>query len=302
MLKQVRDADLHLLRVFVAVAESGGIAAAQHSLNVAPSTISTQLLNLETRLGFRLCERGRAGFALTDEGKVVLDSAYRLFRDLGGFIHTMEDLKGHLAGTLKIVVLDSVVQNPAMSLDKAIALVRGQQRFLQFEVSQLPPGELENAIIRREADLGVAWMSAAKPSLAAIRLFTERQIACCGRGHPLFERAPDDVSLDELDSSDWVRRGYRLPGDFPYSIPPISTACAYHMESVAHFVLAGTHIGYLPEHYAERWLAEDRMRPILPARLAHELPFQLLLRKDRKDDKLLAPMTEALIQTHGVQS
>ncbi len=254
---------------------------------------------MEARLGFRLCERGRSGFALTDEGKVVLASALKLFRDLGGFIHTMEALKGNLAGTLKIVVLDSVVQNPAMNLDKAIALVRCRQRFLQFEVSQLPPGELENAIIRREADLGVAWVSAAKPSLTSIRLFTERQIIYCGRGHHLFDRAPDDVDLDELESRDWVRRGYRLPGDFPYSIPPISTATAYHMESVAHFILAGTHIGYLPEHYAERWISEGRMRAILPGRLAHELPFQLLHRTDRKGDKLLAPMTEALLQTHA---
>ena len=212
MLKRVRDVDLHLLRVFVAVAESGGVAAAQHSLNVAPSTISTQLSNLEDRLGFRLCERGRMGFSLTDEGKVVLEAAYQMFRDLRKFLDTMEALKGNLAGTLRIVLLDSAVQNPQMNLDDAISLVKDRHPFVQFEVYQLPPGELENAIIRREADIGVSWVYAAQSSLSSRRLFTERQVIFCGRRHPLFEEDGRQVTLERLETCDWVKRGLSPAG------------------------------------------------------------------------------------------
>ena len=65
MLNQLSDLDLRLIRVFLSVLDAGGISAAQTALNVSQSTISTQLATLETRLGFRLCERGRAGFRLT---------------------------------------------------------------------------------------------------------------------------------------------------------------------------------------------------------------------------------------------
>jgi DNA-binding transcriptional LysR family regulator len=68
---QTRDADIHLLRVFAQVAESGGLSAAQERRNVAPSTISTQISSLEERLGFPICLRGRAGFSLTPKGKIV---------------------------------------------------------------------------------------------------------------------------------------------------------------------------------------------------------------------------------------
>ena len=99
MLRAVRDSDISLIKVFVAVAESGGIAAAQRRLNTAPSTISTQLSHLEARLGMRLCKRGRAGFSLTREGDLILQSAYRLLRDLGRFTAEIEAAQAQVAGT-----------------------------------------------------------------------------------------------------------------------------------------------------------------------------------------------------------
>ena len=52
MLTNLSDIDLKLLRVFVAVAEAQGVSAAQETLLMNQSTISTHLASLETRLGF----------------------------------------------------------------------------------------------------------------------------------------------------------------------------------------------------------------------------------------------------------
>ena len=60
MLSTVTDLDLRLIRVFLAIVDAGGVSAAQDVLGVGQSTISSQLATLETRLDFRLCERGRA--------------------------------------------------------------------------------------------------------------------------------------------------------------------------------------------------------------------------------------------------
>ena len=56
------DVDLRLLRVFLAVADAGSFSGAQAQLNVGGSTISLHMRELEKRVGFRLCERGRGGF------------------------------------------------------------------------------------------------------------------------------------------------------------------------------------------------------------------------------------------------
>lgn len=302
MLKQVRDADLHLLRVFVAVVECGGLAAAQERLNVASSTISTQISSLETRLGFRLCERGRAGFSLTNEGRVVLEASYKLFKDLGEFLSTVEGMKGNLVGTVSIVLLDNMVQNPAFRLSDALARLKKDQPLVNYSVFQLPPGQLENAVLKREADVGISWTSTRLPSLTRIKLFDENQMIYCGRGHPLFSVAPDKIRESDLESADWVRRGYRLSSNFPYAAPPISTAVAYHMEGLAHLVLSGTHIGYLPEQYAMPWVEQDLLRPLLPERTFYRVSFYMITRSDSKDDRIISAMTKALREAHEIDT
>ena len=67
---RLHKADLHLLAIFMTVAQCGGFAAAQVALNVSQPTISRKIGDLERGLGMRLCQRGRAGFHLTDKGRV----------------------------------------------------------------------------------------------------------------------------------------------------------------------------------------------------------------------------------------
>ncbi|MEM7227127.1 MAG: LysR family transcriptional regulator, partial [Pseudomonadota bacterium] len=58
------DVELRLLRVFDSVVRNGGFAAAERELGVSRPAISRHMAELEARLGFRLCERGRGGFSL----------------------------------------------------------------------------------------------------------------------------------------------------------------------------------------------------------------------------------------------
>ena len=100
MLGQPSDLDLRLIRVFLAVVDAGGVTPAQATLNVGQSTISTQLSTLETRLGYRLCERGRSGFRLTARGEQFVDSAQiHWLSGLELFIHQLA-----LMGRLVIAV------------------------------------------------------------------------------------------------------------------------------------------------------------------------------------------------------
>src|SRR5687768_16909560 len=81
----ISDADIRLLKVFNAVVQCGGFAAAQVELNVGQSTISAHMATLESRLGVRLCERGRGGFRLTEQGRHIHEAAQRLFREVESF-------------------------------------------------------------------------------------------------------------------------------------------------------------------------------------------------------------------------
>ena len=78
LLGNLSDADIRLLRIFMAVARCGGLSAAELELNIGRSTISRHLKDLEIRLGLTLCHRGRGGFSLTQEGNRIFEAAQRL--------------------------------------------------------------------------------------------------------------------------------------------------------------------------------------------------------------------------------
>ena len=115
------DADLKLLRIYAAVVEAGGLSPAQSDLNLALSTISGRIHDLETRVGFRLCTRGRAGFGLTPEGVVVFEEAHKLFASVEGFDRRVKRLGTSVAGTLSLGITDNTLTDPCSRVGAVIA-------------------------------------------------------------------------------------------------------------------------------------------------------------------------------------
>ncbi len=106
---QLQDMDLRLLRVYKAVVESGGFSAAQLELNVSRSTISACMSDLETRLGLKLCSRGRAGFSLTNAGQQVYEITLQLLRSIDTFRNQLNTLHTQLKGELNIGITDNLI-------------------------------------------------------------------------------------------------------------------------------------------------------------------------------------------------
>ncbi|HJU49168.1 MAG TPA: LysR family transcriptional regulator, partial [Pseudogulbenkiania sp.] len=97
-LAQVSDFDIRLLRLFKTVVECGSFSAAEGVLGISRSAISLHMGDLEKRLGLRLCQRGRAGFALTDEGREVLSASQTLLAAIEGFRSEVNQLHRQLRG------------------------------------------------------------------------------------------------------------------------------------------------------------------------------------------------------------
>lgn len=66
------------LRLFLAVAREGGLAAASASTGKSPPTLGRRMLALERRLGLELFERLPRGYSLTDQGRDLLDKVVEL--------------------------------------------------------------------------------------------------------------------------------------------------------------------------------------------------------------------------------
>lgn len=298
MRANLATADLRLLRVFATVVECGGFSAAQVALNVGQSTISTQMAALEARIGLKLCRRGRAGFALTDDGRAVYRATQRLFRALDTFAAEVGSIGGRLAGELHIGAIDNLISNPDFHLAEALARFsrRGGAVHLTLHVDS--PLELERAVLDGRYHLGIGTFPNHAPGLDYTPVFEETMALYCGRDHPFFARDDAAIGRHEIDAAPYVRRGYataRAGGRLPRN----ATATADNMEAIALMVLSGRFIGHLPVHYARRWVDTGAMRPLLDARYRFASPFDIVVRKGIAATAVIEAFTADLAAAFG---
>jgi len=73
------ELNYHHLRYFRAVAHDGNLTRTAERLNVSQSALSTQIKQLEARMGHKLFERKGRRLTLTEAGRIALDHADRIF-------------------------------------------------------------------------------------------------------------------------------------------------------------------------------------------------------------------------------
>lgn len=269
------DVDLRLLRVFVAIVQCNGFSAAQDRLGMSQATISTHMRHLEERLRVRLCERGRAGFFLTDEGRQVHSACLDLFGSIDRFQSAMGDMVGELSGQLSVGTVDAMVTNPALNLDRAIGDFRRRAPRVTLEFNVAAPQVLSQGLSSGAYQVVLMPAPDRPVDMRAQALFHETQKLYCGRAHPLFD-APDAALTPEmLARQAFAGRTYmqRVPicgVDFDWQ------AATPHMEGTLILLLSGAFIGFLPEHYATAEVERGRLRALAPDRMSFEDLFQIV--------------------------
>lgn len=284
MLARLSDLDLRLLRVFLAVIRSGGITQAQHLLNVSQPTISTQLSTLETRLGFRLCERGRSGFRLTDKGSEFARMAADLITRIEEFERQARNMDKQLVGTLDIGLIGHTPINHSVRLAEAIAKFRQRDQAVRFNVSVLSPSAIEESLLSDKIQIAIGYFWHRVQALDYTSLFIERQIAYCGFHHPLFPTA-GNLSPKDLQECNWAWRSYAVPQAMPSIAPQRITAVADNMEAMAVLIMSG-HLGYLPQHFAEPYIARGLMAALNPKEYRYDVTFHVVSKKHREINEI----------------
>ena len=276
----LHEANLHLLAVFMTVAQCGGFAAAQVALNVSQSAISRKIGDLERGLGMRLCQRGRAGFNLTDKGRVVYEACEHLSTALESFRTTVGALQGELVGDLSIAAIDNWATERGYPIADVLRAFRRKARRVHIHFHTLAPDEIERAVLDNRVNLGIGVFHQHRPGLLYEALYDDPVELYCGAGHALFDRAPHGLDRNDVCTADLAHRAYlseRQVAPLTAGLP--STATARQIEGVAFLVLSGSHIGYLPVAYAERWVANGRMRSIAPATYRLDTKIELVTRR-----------------------
>lgn len=293
-LNQVTDFDLRLLRLFKTVSECGSFSAAESVLGITKSAISLHMSDLEKRLGMRLCQRGRAGFALTDEGREVLRAGAAVLAAIEGFRSEVNELHQQLRGDLNIGIINNLVTQPQMRITSAFKAIRGQGTGVRINLSMSTPLEIERGILDGRLHVGAVPIITPLSGLDYRTLYEERSYLYCSVGHPLFTRSTH-ISKDELGRTDAVAPSYRMTAEAIGLHQLLNCAAtASDREGIAFLILTGSYVGFLPDHYASNWVARGQMKPINPDQLFFEAPLAIVTRKGRRPNLILEHFLNAL--------
>jgi LysR family transcriptional regulator, transcriptional activator for bauABCD operon len=267
-LGQVSDFELRLLRVFRVVVECEGFTAAETELGITRSTISKHISDLETRLGARLCERGRSGFALTPEGRIVYEATAQLLMAVEEFRSRINQFHADLVGELHIGLIDTIVTMEESGLLRALTQYTRQNTNVRLNIMVGTEGEIDRAVRDRRLHVGVTVQRGNVPGVSVTSLATETSYLYCARGHEAFDVSDEEIRLEDISRYQMVRHGYSESESKIIKRWNLSAQSTSHQtEGIMLLVLTGSYVGFLPDHFARRWEEEGRIRRLLPDKL-----------------------------------
>jgi len=294
-LAQISDVDLRLLRVFRAVAEHGGFAAAESALGITASAISLHMSDLERRLGMRLCQRGRSGFALTDQGREVLRASASMLVAIEDFRSEMNQLQQRLRGELNIGLMNNLVTQPRMRITSALRRLRRQSDEVHINISMSTPGEIERGLLDGRLHVGALPLIATLGGLEYSPLYDELSLLYCSREHALFGR-PAAIGARELAGVPAVAPSYRMNAEAQGLHKGLNcVAKATDREAIAFLILTGEYIGFLPDHYAAGWVEKGLMAPVMPDTMRFLVTIAAATRIGRRQNLIVDRFMDELL-------
>ncbi|GAA0355391.1 LysR family transcriptional regulator [Bowmanella denitrificans] len=298
-LRQVSNLDLKLLKTFIAVVQAGSFTGAEGILNLSRSAISIYISDLEKRLGMKLCNRGRAGFNLTLEGQKVYDAALKLMHATEQFQEEVNNTYSVLKGELNIGIIDNLVTIPHRTISQALARLKHTSSEIRINIRMSNPADISLALLEGELDVGVMPSLQPIDGLRLHPLYSESSALYCSAAHPLFVQTDDLANIGKHSA---VLPIYAQHMNQPQLFDHLQvTATSNDREGVAFLVLTHEYIGFLPEHYASRWVEKGEMRALLPETLNYQTDFFVATRQAQRNKRVLDVFLKALVE-HPAQA
>lgn len=184
------DLNYHHLRYFQIVAHEGNLTRAAQHLNVSQSAVSTQIKQLEERLGQTLFDRRGRALHLTEAGRIALDHADAIFATGRELLATLSDTGGRRTA-LRVGALATLSRNFQLSFLRPI-LGRADVEVILRSGSE---AELLTALEALHLDLVLTNQPPPPDALTPfnVRRLDEQPVSLIG----VPELCPPDMSLEQ---------------------------------------------------------------------------------------------------------
>ncbi|MDH5539465.1 MAG: LysR family transcriptional regulator [Rhizobacter sp.] len=269
-----RHVTLRQFRYFIAVAESGSVAAASRMLSIAQSALTKSLLELEAELGSTLFERSSKGMALTPQGHRFLASARKVIASVADALRLHSgDADDGPGGVLAVGVTSLVA---GYYLSELFSRFRRNCPAVEVFVTEDTPLFLEHLLINGELDLAIMVSNALHEpqAMVAETLTRSPNRVWLPSNHELSAR--DEITLAECAACDQiVLEADRIddlmsPVWARHQLKPRVILRTSSLEAVRSLVGAGAGIAVLPDFLYRPWTLDAEHVEV--RRLRDEVP------------------------------
>ncbi|GAB1488895.1 LysR family transcriptional regulator [Opitutaceae bacterium] len=240
--------EIHQLRYFVAVAETGNFTRAAERSFVAQPSLSQQIIKLESELGHKLFHRLGRKAVLTEAGAVFLERAQRILFEIEDAAKELRDDPA----LERTIVVGAIPTLAPFLLPQLLDRAKTAFPFLIVHSYEAFRADIVSAVVAGELDLALTSLPVEDHRLSVEPLFTEPLLLVVGRSHRLAQQ--ETVTASDLAEETFVLLGnsssltaqiQRFCGDHDFQ-PKIGYRCA-QISTVKSLVGLGFGISILPQ-------------------------------------------------------
>ncbi len=249
----ISDIDIRLMRVFCSVVKSNGFVLAELELNKSKSSISTDISNLETRLGAKLCNRGRNGFSLTPQGEAIYEAMLAFFEDMDQFHDQVSAITQNISGELRVLYEEDIGLTYQSLIVTALERFNTKNKNVFLNIRGLSSPEVIKAIQDCTAEVGITSLPRNVANISTTALFGEEMGLFCSDKHPLYDVPNEEISIERLHDEVFVDLRTRKSTFAAEFLDRVQIAArAPTMLGRMMLIKTGHYLGFLPHQFIER--------------------------------------------------
>lgn len=257
---------LHLMSVFVAVAESESFSAAARRLGMSAPAVTRAVSALEQRLGVRLLTRTTRSVSTTEAGARLLDTLAPRLAEIEDGLAALAEYRERPAGTIRINATGHAAEYIAWP-----RLAPLLQQYPDLKVELAADYGLADIVAERY-DIGIRLGERLARDMIAVPISPPLRMRVVGapsyfRQH-LVPRHPDDLAGHNCVTLRLPTHGGLMPWDFGQDGNELSVRVSGQwtfntMGMTRAAALAGSGLAWLPEDQVQPMLDDGRLQSVL---------------------------------------
>jgi len=292
------------MEYFEALARTLHFGRAAAVAGVSQPALSSQIAEMEERLGCRLFERGGRMVRLTEEAAALRPRIENLLSDLREIERVAGQARAPLEGRFRLGIIPTVA--PYL-LPKILPGIRERFPRLQLELREAVTSTLVEETEERRLDAFIAAMPLDETVLATEELFSDRFFLAVREGDPAFAAPPVPPESPALERLMLLEEGHCLREQALAvcgSVKPVAMASygATSLTTLLQMVAHGMGVTLVPEMAAE---AAGAIRDLKIVPFAEPMPERticLAWRRNRRNQEECAELAAVIRELSGRSS